>query len=97
MTIDARLVTDEFQCEWSGQGIDCDYNYNFGFYTTKLTVNNIYLNKIITWILFQTDYFDSKDLQGLPLQIDPKFSTQVEINKSSSVVHIPTDVYKGGE
>ncbi|XP_078370925.1 voltage-dependent calcium channel subunit alpha-2/delta-3-like isoform X2 [Oculina patagonica] len=43
-----------------------------------------------------TDYFDSKDLQGLPLQIDPKFSTQVEINKSSSVVHIPTDVYKGG-
>ena len=57
----------------------------------------MYLDKIIMWIVFQTDYFNSKDLHGLPLEIDPKFSTQVEINMSSSVVHIPTDVYSGGE
>ncbi|XP_073254137.1 voltage-dependent calcium channel subunit alpha-2/delta-1-like isoform X2 [Porites lutea] len=39
----------------------------------------------------------SEDLSSqLPLTIDEKFSTEIEINKNSSVVHIPTDVFKGG-
>ena len=33
----------------------------------------------------------------MPLAIDDKFSTKVAINKSSSVIHIPTDVFSGGE
>jgi len=36
-------------------------------------------------------------LKGLPLAIDDRFSTDVEINMSSSVIHIPTDVFSGGE
>ncbi|XP_073254253.1 voltage-dependent calcium channel subunit alpha-2/delta-1-like [Porites lutea] len=32
----------------------------------------------------------------LPLAIDEKFSTEINISKNSSVVHIPTDVFKGG-
>lgn len=48
-------------------------------------------------LVFQTDYFNSKDLKGLPLAIDDRFSTDVEINMSSSVIHIPTDVFSGGE
>lgn len=44
----------------------------------------------------QTEYFNTKDLTGLPLERDPKFSDKVAINKSSSVVHIPTDVYSRG-
>lgn len=48
-------------------------------------------------LVFQTDYFNSKDLNGLPLAIDDEFSTKVAINKSSSVIHIPTDVFSGGE
>ncbi|XP_020618652.1 voltage-dependent calcium channel subunit alpha-2/delta-4-like [Orbicella faveolata] len=46
--------------------------------------------------LKETDYFNSKDLKGLPLAIDDRFSTDVEINMSSSVIHIPTDVFSGG-
>ena len=45
----------------------------------------------------QTEYFNTKELTGLPLETDPKFSDKVAINKSSSVVHIPTDVYSRGE
>ena len=47
--------------------------------------------------VFQVQYFNSKNLKGLNLAIDPKFSPSIEINKSSSVVHIPTDVYSGGK
>lgn len=47
--------------------------------------------------VFQTDYFNSKDLKGLPLAIDDRFSPSVKINMSSSVIHIPTDVFSGGE
>lgn len=61
-------------------------------------MKKIYFDKIMqTSIMFQTEYFNSKNLQGLNLGIDPKFSAKIEINKSSSVVHIPTDVYSGGE
>ena len=45
-------------------------------------------------------YFNSKahDIEDLPdLQIDPTFSLSIEINRNTSVVHIPTDVYNGGK
>ncbi|KAM7441152.1 Voltage-dependent calcium channel subunit alpha-2/delta-1 [Porites harrisoni] len=39
----------------------------------------------------------SKNLSSqLPLTIDETFSTEINISKNSSVVHIPTDVFKGG-
>ena len=57
----------------------------------------MYSDKMLTWIMFQTDYFNSKNLQGLNREKDPRFSTEFNISKSSSVVHIPTDVYSGGE
>ena len=48
--------------------------------------------------MFQVEYFNSKNLsKGLTLEIDPKFSPSIKINKNSSVVHIPTDVYSGGK
>ncbi|PFX31255.1 Voltage-dependent calcium channel subunit alpha-2/delta-1 [Stylophora pistillata] len=47
-------------------------------------------------VIKETEYFDTKNLQDLALEKDPKFSDKVAINKSSSVVHIPTDVYEGG-
>lgn len=33
----------------------------------------------------------------MPLAIDDRFSPSVKINMSSSVIHIPTDVFSGGE
>ena len=33
----------------------------------------------------------------MPLAIDDRFSPNVKINMSSSVIHIPTDVFSGGE
>ena len=48
-------------------------------------------------LVFQTDYFNSKELDGLPLAINDRFSTDVSINMSTSVIHIPTDVFSGGE
>ena len=33
----------------------------------------------------------------MPLAIDDRFSTKIKINMSSSVIHIPTDVFSGGE
>ncbi|CAH3018039.1 unnamed protein product [Porites evermanni] len=39
----------------------------------------------------------SKNLSSqLPLAINETFSTEINISKKSSVVHIPTDVFKGG-
>ena len=49
-------------------------------------------------VLLQVNYYNSKDLpEDFPLKKYPTFSKTFGINKNYSVVHIPTDVYSGGE